>query len=99
MKNSFQNGQTDRPSNVIRKVEALARFDAREEFDSDMRGICPRNQRVKFASFARASRALADLGLSDEMESDKVEWAFVYRSTFRDEYIEVAARHAGISCC
>jgi len=85
---------------VVSKVQTLAIYDATEEFNFDMRGICPVNQLVKFASFERCRKALADLGFTTEthMAEEIVELAFVYRSTFRDAYTKIAAKHGGIHC-
>lgn len=99
METTSKKGQAGQPSKDARKVQTLAIYDATEEFNFDMRGICPVNNWVKFASFEQARKALAELGITTEthMGEELVNLAFVYRSTFRDTYTKIAAKHGGIN--
>lgn len=88
MENSFHNGQAGEPIEVPRKVEILAEFEARHEFNYDRNN----GHRIPFkcAGFARINKALADLGFADETEEDRVRLGIAFATKFRDTYERLA---------
>lgn len=83
-------GHAGQPIKAVRKIEILADFEARQEFQADCNNC--RVKPVKCSSFARIARALKDLGLDKETEEDQLNLALAYADKFRDTYSKLALR-------